>query len=142
MDLRVGAYAVITDDDDRVLLAHWNAGHHSAWTMPGGGLEPGEDPPTAAHREVDEETGYRIELDELLDVDSLVVPAERRLGPDENVPLHLLRIIYRAHIVGGSLRDEVGGSTDRAGWFPLAAVPDLRRVTLVDIALSAARLIG
>jgi hypothetical protein len=33
------------------------------------------------------------------------------------------------------LRDEVGGTTDEARWFDLAAVPDLPRVSLVDIAL-------
>ena len=34
----------------------------------------------------------------------------------------------------------VGGSTDRAEWFPLAAVDGIQRVKLVDIALSMAGL--
>jgi 8-oxo-dGTP diphosphatase len=52
MDLRVAAYAVVIDAEDRLLLAHWNEGRRAAWTMPGGGLEPGEDPERAARREV------------------------------------------------------------------------------------------
>ncbi len=138
MDLRVAAYAVIVDDDDRLLLAHWNEGRRAAWTMPGGGLEPGEDPEHAARREVREETGYRVELQGLLGIHSRVIPPGRRLVPGADVPLHALRILYRARVTGGSLRNEKDGSTDRAEWFPLAEVRSLQRVKLVDIALEMA----
>ena len=135
MDLRVAAYAVIVDDDDRVLLAHWNEGRKAAWTMPGGGLEDGEDPQDAARREVREETGYRVRLDELLGIHSRVIPAARRNLPESTTPLHTLRIVYRATVLGGRLRNEKNGSTDRAEWFTLAQVRGLQRVRLVDISL-------
>ena len=66
MDMRVAAYAVIVDDG-RLLLAHWIEGRRAAWTMPGGGLEPGEDPERVARREVREERykcmdGHRVSL--------------------------------------------------------------------------------
>ena len=138
MDLRVAAYAVIVDDEDRILLAHWNEGRRAAWTMPGGGLEPGEDPERAARREVREETGYRVEIDELLGIHSRVIPPGRRLTEGVTVPLHTLRIVYRAHVIGGKLRHEQNGSTDRAQWFPLSEVGGLQRVKLVDIALEMA----
>lgn len=138
MDLRVAAYAVIIDADDRILLAHWNEGRRAAWTMPGGGLESGEDPERAARREVREETGYKVAIDELLGIHSRVIPVGRRLTAGVTEPLHTLRIVYRARIIGGRLRNETGGSTDRAGWFPLREVPALQRVKLVDIALEMA----
>jgi len=134
MDMRVAAYAVVTDADGRILLAHWNEGRKSAWTMPGGGLEAGEDPEHAVRREVREETGYRVKVNELLGIHSRVIPAGRRLT-SALAPLHTLRIVYRATITGGALRNEKDGSTDRADWFTLTQTSGLQRVRLVDIAL-------
>ena len=133
--MRVAAYAVIVGDDKRILLAHWNEGRKSEWTMPGGGLEDGEDPEHAVRREVREETGYRVRVEDLLGIHSRVIPANRRLTPAAT-PLHTLRIVYRATITAGKLRNEKDGSTDRAEWFTLAQVRKLQRVRLVDIALT------
>ncbi len=141
MDLRVAAYAIITDDRGRMLLAHWNQGRRAAWTLPGGGLEAGEAPESAVVREVREETGYRALLGELLGIHSRVIPATRRIDPSGTVPLHALRIVYRATIAGGKLRNEVDGSTDRAEWFTPNQVAELQRVKLVDIGRRMAGLI-
>jgi ADP-ribose pyrophosphatase YjhB (NUDIX family) len=133
MDIRVAAYAVIIDEG-RILLAHWSQGGYSGWTLPGGGIDPGEDPADAAVREIAEETGYRAELGDLIGVDSKVIPAENRLS-GSGVPLHALRIVYTATVVDGDLTNELDGSTDEAAWFALGDVPALDRVDLVDAAL-------
>jgi hypothetical protein len=41
-------------------------------------------------------------------------------------------------VIGGSLRDEIDGSTDRAEWVPLADLADRTHIGLVDIGLAAA----
>lgn len=140
IDLRVAAYAVITDDQGRILLPHWSEYAHSGWTMPGGGLDPGEDPADAAVREVLEETGYHVELDGLLGIDSFVIPAAERVRPSER-PVQALRIVYRAHIIGGELRVEVDGSTDGVAWHTPEEVDALDRVPLVDLSRRWAGLI-
>ncbi|MCI1018490.1 NUDIX hydrolase [Microbacterium sp. C5A9] len=137
MDMRVAAYAVVTDDDGRILLARWTEGRRVAWTMPGGGLEAGEAPEDAVRRELREETGYTVKVGELLGIHSRVIPASRRVNRSDE-PLHTLRIVYRATVTGGRLRFETDGSTDMAEWFTLRSISELQRVKLVDIALRMA----
>jgi len=136
--LRISAYAVCARQG-QVLLARWVPpdGTTRLWTMPGGGLDHGEDPVDGVIREVWEETGYRVEVERLLGIDSVHRRAVLSSGVEAD--FHALRIIYAARVVGGELRDEVGGSTDRADWFELEAVPDLDRVDLVDTALELHR---
>jgi 8-oxo-dGTP diphosphatase len=137
-DTRTGAYAVLVDDTGRVLLALWNQADPPAWTLPGGGVEPGEAPEDAAVREVREETGYDVELIRLLGEDRFTVPAgERRDGVPR--PLVSVRHVFEARIVGGRLSAEVGGTTDVAAWIPIGEVTGLERVDLVDAALRLAQ---
>jgi ADP-ribose pyrophosphatase YjhB (NUDIX family) len=132
MDIRIAAYGVIIEGD-RILLAHWNEHGKSGWTLPGGGIEGDEHPAVAARREIFEETGHEASIDRLLGVDTMVIPGSRR--HTGAAPLYALRVVYRATVTGGELRNEVGGSSDEARWFDLAEVPNLKRVGLVDIAL-------
>ncbi|WP_164863419.1 NUDIX hydrolase [Agromyces sp. LHK192] len=133
MDIRIAAYGVIIDGDDRILLSHWNEHGRSGWSLPGGGIEGGEHPVEGAKREIREETGYEASIDRLLGIDTMVVPAARRHRGA--APLYAMRVVYRATVTGGELRNEVGGSSDEARWFALDEVANLKRVGLVDIAL-------
>lgn len=132
--VRVGAYAVV-ERDGSVLLARWVGSDPPRWTLPGGGLDHGEDPRDAALREVEEETGYRVELRRLLTVESFRQLVHRPGGPVDH---QTIAVVYTAEVVGGELRPEVGGSTDIAAWFPLADVPGLTRGGLVDLGLAVA----
>jgi 8-oxo-dGTP diphosphatase len=129
-DTRLAAYAVIVDDQDRVLLALWNEPEVPLWTLPGGGVDLHETAEEGAVREVREETGYDVELDGLLGVDTLVLSPERRILPSERWQKNV-RVVFRAHVVGGELTKELDGSTDEARWIPLADVAGLPRVGLV-----------
>lgn len=134
-DTRLAAYALIVDNQERVLLASWNEGPEPQWTMPGGGVELEETPAEGAVRELREETGYHVELRQVLGVDTHFVPAEDRIDPPGR-PMKSVRVVYDARIVGGELRHEVDGTTDEARWIPLSEVSSLPRVSLVDAAIA------
>lgn len=120
--------------DGQVLLARWvDREGAKRWTLPGGGMDRGEDPYDTVIREVQEETGYTVEPTVLLGVDSMTRTYPRRLGTGTG--FHGLRLVYEATVTSGELRYETGGSTDMAAWHPLDEVPALERVGLVDTGL-------
>lgn len=133
MDLRVAAYAVI-ERRGKILLTHWRRGHLHGWTLPGGGIEAGEDPRDTVVREVLEETGLHARVGRLVGVDSRVMVREE--VPEGTAPeLHTIRIVYRATVQDGPLRHEVGGSSDEARWVPLKDLDSLKTLSLVQTGL-------
>ena len=58
--IRPGVYAVILDGD--ALLATRQMEPVPEYQLPGGGIDPGEHPLPALHREIYEETGWRVEI--------------------------------------------------------------------------------
>ena len=123
---RVGAYAVILRDD--LILLSRLASHISAdelWTLPGGGLDHGEDPRDAVLREIREETGLEASVGETARVYSAHAPAAWRDG--RRVDAHALRIVYDGWVAPDAPEPrvvEVGGSTVEAAWHPVAEVLD------------------
>jgi ADP-ribose pyrophosphatase YjhB (NUDIX family) len=130
---RVGAYAICTDAEGRLLVCRLALGYPStgAWTLPGGGVEFGEHPDAAVIRELREETGLDGTIERIAMVSSSTFPKpSSRPGP-----LHAIAILYRVDITGGNLAVEVGGSTDACEWMSVAAIRGTRRVSLVDAAI-------
>ena len=133
-ETRLAAYALVVDDRDRVLLALWNEADEPLWTLPGGGVELDETVEEGAVRELKEETGDDVALGRVLGVSTLVIPPDQRTVGREGW-FRGVRVLFEATIVGGELRHELDGSTDEARWIPLAEVPGLNRVELVDVGL-------
>jgi ADP-ribose pyrophosphatase YjhB (NUDIX family) len=140
---RVAAYAVIVRDG-QILLSKI-APHISAeglWTLPGGGLDHGEDPRDAVVREVHEETGLQVSIGPTAHTFSLHLPDTWRKG--RRVDAHSLRIVYEGWVPPDAPAPrvvEVDGSTVEAAWQPLDRVLDgtVPTVALVKEALAAYR---
>ncbi|WP_189861520.1 NUDIX hydrolase [Streptomyces poonensis] len=133
-ELRVAAYAICVRDGQVLLARLVGRDGSRRWTLPGGGMDHGEDPYDTVVREIAEETGYTAEPTALLGIDSMTRHYPRRFGAVAD--FHGLRIVYEARVTGGELRHETDGTTDMAAWHPLDAVPALDRVDLVDAALA------
>ncbi len=50
--------------------------------------------------------------------------------------LRMVRVMFRATVVGGDLTHELEGSTDQARWVPIPEVGGLERVQGVDVGLA------
>jgi ADP-ribose pyrophosphatase YjhB (NUDIX family) len=124
---RVAAYAVILRDN-RILLSRLSKAvtRDELWTLPGGGLDHGEDPRNAVVREVYEETAHTLVAPRLVDVGSAHFVGRSPRGRLED--FHGIRIVYLADVE--QVREpevlDVGGSTSAAAWVPLDRLDDLR----------------
>jgi len=139
MSLRLAAYAVCIEHG-RVLLALYAPPEREpSWTLPGGGVEHGEDPFDAVIREVAEETGCDAVVERLLGVDSRIIPAAERPAGFPRTDHQNVGIFYRVRITGGQPRPEPGGDIAESAWTPIPRVVRLRRASLVDIGLALAQ---
>jgi 8-oxo-dGTP diphosphatase len=118
---RVAAYAVILRGEDVLLsrLAPYLVDDEQ-WTLPGGGIDFGEDPRDGVVREVYEETGLRVTVGDRAWIDSA-----RRLLSSEETDMHSVRMVFEAWAPVDAPEPRVieeNGSTVDARWVPLAAV--------------------
>ncbi len=112
-DPKVAVAVVVFFEGGVLLVRRANPPRQGLWAFPGGFVDAGEDPRRAAERECEEETGLRVRVSALLDVQG---------KPVEKMGAHLV-VYFRAEVVGGKLRarDDASG----AAFFPLTALPPL-----------------
>lgn len=103
---RLGAFAVIADEQGRVLLCHRT--DLDMWNLPGGVVEHDEAPWQAVVREVREETGLEVTVAQLAIVD-------HRPGKGEVV------FTFTCAVTGGALA--ASDEADELAWFAPDALP-------------------
>lgn len=113
----VGAVCVIERPDGALLLVRH--AYRRRWGVPGGLLNRGEEPETAARREALEEVG--VEVETIGEPAVVVDPGPRRVD-----------VIYRARLVNGLDPDTVRPTSVEileARWFPADELPELQHET-------------
>lgn len=130
---RIAAYGLCRDGAGRVLLVR--AAVHDDfpkyWGLPGGGVEHGEAPRDAVVREFVEETGLTAKVITLREVISDLGHVRRK-----NKVVHTDRVIYDVRVTGGTLRNEVDGTSDLAEWHSAEDLPGLVLLPYVSQVLS------
>jgi len=114
---RTTACAVVFDAKGRVLLHRRT--DNGRWGLPGGAIEVGETADRAVVREVEEETGYRVEVVRLVGVYS--DPSQTTITyPDGNVNAYVA-VAFECRVLGGAaaLSDE----TAAVEWFEVDGLP-------------------
>lgn len=114
----VGAGAVIHDGPRVLLVKRNNPPNKGRWALAGGLVEVGETTEAAAEREVLEETGLRVKVEGLLDVQT-----DLHKDAESKVEYHYILVDYLASPVGGVLR--INGESTDSGWFTSAETEGL-----------------
>ena len=104
-ELKVICGAIAFKDDKFVLVKEAKKICYGKWNYPAGHLDLGEDIPTAALREVKEETNLEVKLEGLIGV------YEHNRNGD-----NIVKFIFKAKVIGGTLKYAKGELLD-AKWF-------------------------
>lgn len=112
-DPKVAVVILVQQDEAVLLIRRGNDPQKGKWAFPAGYVDYGEDPETAAIREVAEETGLDVSITCLIGV----------IGPDQNGgPNHAIVLMYAAQPEGGQLQP--GDDAIDAQFFMPGALPD------------------
>ncbi|MAS35840.1 MAG: NUDIX hydrolase [Anaerolineaceae bacterium] len=112
-DPKVAVAACILQNDRILLIRRGNEPMRGLWAMPAGFMDYDEDPKAATRREVLEETGLQIRIDQLLDV----------FHTNSDGGIANLVIVYQASITGGVMQAD--DDADAVAWFGKENVPQV-----------------
>jgi ADP-ribose pyrophosphatase YjhB (NUDIX family) len=109
---------IVINKEKKILLVRHRKGNRQYWVLPGGRMEFGETFVECAVREIREETGLEIEVDDFAYLSEAIAPDRSR---------HIVNVFLTAHVVGGIMK--VGDEPVLAG-VDYLPVEELAKLTL------------
>lgn len=122
----VGVGAVVLRGRQVLLVRRASEPLRGQWSLPGGMLELGETLRQAVEREVLEETGLRVRVDEVIEVFDSIIP-----DADGRTQFHYVLIDFLCHSQSGEPR--AGSDVSEVTW---AGVDELERFGLSENAMA------
>ncbi|WP_043266106.1 NUDIX domain-containing protein [Streptomyces sp. CT34] len=110
--------AVVRDEDGRVLLIHRT--DNNLWALPGGGHDIGESIAQTVVREVEEETGVTVVVEEIV---GLYTDPDHVIAYDDGEVRQQFSICFHARPLSGSLR--TSSESKEVRWVPPADLDEL-----------------
>ena len=110
----VVVHRIHNDQLEVLLIERANPPH--GWALPGGFVDEGERVETAAIREVEEETGIQVQLDQLLYVYS---------DPKRDLRQHNLSIVFTSDVTHQVVEPKGQDDANEAQFFPVTNLPRL-----------------
>lgn len=108
----LGVGGIVFQEDRVLLVKRGQEPGLGIWSIPGGGVDLGETVERAVKREVEEETGLEVEVQDLVSVFERILP-----DPQGKIIYHFVVLDYLCRVRGGSLK--AASDAAEAGFFPL-----------------------
>nr|WP_298792232.1 NUDIX hydrolase [uncultured Allomuricauda sp.] len=123
---KVDVRGFVLNEKDEILMAKESI--DGKWTIPGGWADIGSTPSEIAIKEVEEETGLKVEVVKLLAV------YDKQVHPHPPEPYYIYKLNFFCRIVGGELKP--GFDMLGADFFALDNLPELSEERILESQLN------
>lgn len=122
--VRVSAKALVYQDD-KILCSHYRAKNEEYFIFPGGGLNGEEAAEEAVVREVLEETGYRVQVQELVFVREFI-PGRLGYAREFDEGFHQIELFFICELIDENPASPSEHDKNQIGcvWLPLAELTE------------------
>lgn len=123
-NIRLSIKALIIKEN-KILLTHNKYKGEEFYLLPGGGQKHGEPMDEALKRECLEETGYHVELDQLVFIRDYIGKNHQFAVEDKDI--HQVELMFSCRLLAGQLKNAKMTDTYQIGvqWMPLQALKNI-----------------
>lgn len=125
--------AAVVPRGDEILLVRHRKGARQYWMLPGGGLDFGETFEACARRELQEETGFDVEIQRMLYLSEAICPHGSR---------HVVNVYMLGRLQGGTLAVPEGDIIDAVEFVPVRQLHELTLYPAIATTLQASHASG